>query len=98
MSALIAIPRPISRTTGIDGIPDHVCAIKGAPRYWRPELGAKLDVWCDGVRLRYVVEADRLHGWAVCKKMIEHEDGFVEVPGKAIRYLGRITYRVMTDA
>lgn len=86
-----------SRSTGTDGIPDYVCAIKGDPRAWAPPLGHRLEVRCGGNLLRYVIEADRANGWAITKKMIEGPDGVTEVKGKEIFCQGVITYAVVAD-
>ena len=84
-----------SRSVGGDGIPDYVTAVRGSPRYWRPRSGYRLDVTCNTVPLRYVIEADRAKGWVLCKKMFENADGsFTEITGKQIFYQGVVEYRV----
>lgn len=76
-------------------IPDRISAVKGDARFWAPPIGSALHVWCDGVRLRYVIEADRAEGWVVTKRYIESGDEAVALSGTRM-YRGRVTFQVVT--
>ena len=85
-----------ARSSGPDGIPNFVCAVRGDSMYWRPRSGYRLEVRCNGVVMRYVIEADRVAGEVLTKKMIRNDDGTdTEVPGVTILHQGRVMFRVM---
>lgn len=98
MSDVLVSRHARARTKGADGIPDFVCAVRGDSMYWRPRSGFRLEVRCNGIVMRYVIEADRVSGEVLTKKMIRGDDGTdTEVPGVTVHYQGRVTYRVVPN-
>lgn len=84
------------RRLGPDGVPNHVSAVRGHPRYWPAPVGHELQVFCDGHRLRYVLEANRVRGHVTTKKYLDTPDGPKVVSDTAeMFYQGKVTFRVV---
>jgi hypothetical protein len=102
--ANVLIPRfgvPKRIPVGSDGIPNYIAATPGAPGYWRPPEGFELKVYHEGVMVFWIVEADRVRGWAKGfhwrvedgqVKKVTHDDNGVTVHRL---YEGRITFKLV---
>lgn len=60
-------------TRGADGIPDYVEATHGSPFQYMPPPGRRLAVFHNGVRLKHIVIADRVRGFAIGRHYREDE-------------------------
>lgn len=58
-----SVPRRIG--VGSDGIPDYIVATRGHPNAFHPPYGKRLEVYHNGEKLWFVVEADRKRGFAI---------------------------------
>lgn len=96
MPNVLAFARPRVPTIGPDGIPDYITSVAGAPNRWTPPPGQRLAVFCDGVELKYIFEADRGAGWAIGKSYVSTPAGDQMVNGRQVVYRGRITFKVTT--
>ena len=60
-------------TYGADRIPDYVEATKGSPFQYMPPPGRRLAIFHNGVRLKHIVIADRVRGFAIGRHYKEDE-------------------------
>jgi len=74
---LVLVPRfgaPARITVGADGIPDYVEATKGSPYQYIAPPGMRLAIFHNGVRIKQVVVADRIRGFALGLHYRENKD------------------------
>ena len=64
---------PPAVTRGADGIPDYVEATKGSPYQYIAPPGMRLAIYHNGVRLRHIVIADRVRGFAIGRHYREND-------------------------
>ena len=92
-------------TYGADRIPDYVEATHGSPFQYMPPPGYRLAIFHNGVRLKHIVIADRLRGFAIGRHYKEGETAkqftvkFLPYDENGVHqerfYEGRITFKLI---
>lgn len=90
-------------TRGADGIPDYVDATKDSPFRYLPPPGFRLAIYHNGVRLKHIVIADRVRGFAIGRHYRENSKAwtvdFLPYDENGISqerfYEGNITFRLI---